>query len=179
MVRLLNDEAVDLVEISGGSYESPAMHGRPASASTRAREAYFVDFARDIVAEAQMPVMVTGGIRRRGTAVDALSPEDGRDGVDMIGIGQALAYAPDLPDQWRKAETVVTVPAVRWQKRALASLATMAMTKAQLRRMGQRRSPKPISAIRAVIVQQFLNRWRNRQYRAWLNKRSKSERAEI
>ena len=35
VVRLLNEEAVDLVEISGGSYESPAMHGRPVSHDCR------------------------------------------------------------------------------------------------------------------------------------------------
>ena len=43
-----------------------------------------------------MPVMVTGGIRRRATAEDALAPEDGRAGVAMIGVAQILAYAPDL-----------------------------------------------------------------------------------
>lgn len=171
VVRLLNDEAVDLIEISGGSYESPAMHGRPEHASTRAREAYFVDFARDIVAEAKMPIMVTGGIRRRATAEDALAPEAGRDGVAMVGIGQALAYDPDLPNEWRKGEKVVTVPAVNWKKRVLASLATMSMAKAQLRRMGAGKVPKPVSGIWAVICQQLLTMRRNRQYRAWLGNR--------
>ena len=172
VVRLLNAEAVDLVEISGGSYESPAMHGRPAHASTRAREAYFIDFARDIVAEAAMPIMVTGGIRRRATAIDALAPEDGRPGVAMIGIGQAMAYDPDLPNDWRKAETVVTVPAVQWKRRPLASLATMAMAKAQLHRMGDGKAPKRVSPIWSVIVQQLQGRRRNRQYRAWLAARA-------
>ena len=171
VVRLLNAEAVDLVEISGGSYESPAMQGRPAHASTRAREAYFLDFARDIVAQARMPVMVTGGIRRRAIAEDALTPEDGRPGVAMIGIGQALAYDPDLPNQWRRDERVVTVPAVQWKTRALAGLATMAMAKAQLRRMGAGKAPRPVSAIWAVIVQQWQTRQRNRQYRTWLKAR--------
>ena len=171
VVRLLNDEAVDLIEISGGSYESPAMHGRPEHASTRAREAYFVDFARDIVAEAKMPIMVTGGIRRRATAEDALAPEAGRDGVAMVGIGQALAYDPDLPNEWRKGEKVVTVPAVNWKKRVLASLATMSMAKAQLRRMGAGKMPMPVSGIWAVICQQLLTMRRNRQYRAWLGNR--------
>lgn len=54
VVQMLNDLPVDLVELSGGSYESPAMQGR-----TLAREAYFLDFARDIAAVAKMPVMTT------------------------------------------------------------------------------------------------------------------------
>ncbi|SDO36495.1 2,4-dienoyl-CoA reductase [Lutimaribacter pacificus] len=173
VVRMLNAEAVDLVEISGGSYESPAMHGRPQEenkrASTRAREAYFLDFARDIVAVAEMPVMVTGGIRRRATAGDALAPEDGRAGVAMVGIAQALAYAPDLANRWQKGEHAVTVPAVHWKRRALAGLATMAMTKLQLRRMGAGKHPDPSAWAPGVLLRdQLRTRRRNRQYRAWL-----------
>ena len=176
VVQMLNAEAVDLVEISGGSYESPAMHGRPQEetkrASTRAREAYFLDFARDIVAVAKMPVMVTGGIRRRGTAEDALSPEDGRAGVAMVGIAQALAYAPDLPKRWLTAEMAVTVPAVHWRRRALAGLATMAMTKLQLRRMGQGKVPNAAAWAPGVLLSDLLRTWRrNRGYRSWLRRR--------
>ena len=141
------------------------------STSTRAREAYFLDFARDIVAVARMPIMVTGGIRRRAAAEDALAPEDGRPGVAMVGIGQALAYDPDLPNVWRNGERAVAVPAAHWKTRALASLATMAMAKTQLRRMGAGKRPKRVSALRAVIVQQWLTRRRNRDYRNWLASR--------
>ena len=173
VVRLLNAEAVDLVEISGGSYESPAMQGRPQHASTRAREAYFLDFARDIVAVAKMPVMVTGGIRRRATAEDALAPEDGRAGVAMIGVAQILAYAPDLPNQWRRAERAVDVPAAHWKNRPLSGLATMAMTKLQLRRMGQGEAPNPTPWAPAALIGDLLRtRRRNRQYRHWLQGRA-------
>lgn len=172
VVRMLNDEAVDLVEISGGSYESPAMQGRPASASTRAREAYFVDFARDIVAVARMPIMVTGGIRRLATAEDALAPEDGREGVAMVGIGQAMAWEPDLPNQWRRAERVVEVPVVRWKSKALTSLATMALAKLQLQRMGKGRAPTFSAWVPGVVIRdQIRTRLRNRQYRNWLKAR--------
>jgi hypothetical protein len=39
---MLEPLGVDLVELSGGSYESPAMTGRPADERTQAREAYFL-----------------------------------------------------------------------------------------------------------------------------------------
>lgn len=52
VVSQLNDLSVDLVELSGGSYESPAMQGNASGdtsgSSTARREAYFIDFARDI-----------------------------------------------------------------------------------------------------------------------------------
>ena len=176
VVRLLNAEAVDLVEISGGSYESPAMHGRaedqPKRASTRKREAYFLDFARDIVAVATMPVLVTGGIRSRATAEDALAPEDGRAGVAMVGIAQALAYAPDLPNRWKGAEAVIDVPRVAWKSR-LASSATMALTKLQLQRLG--RGQRPIFGAWApwvLLRDQLRTRRLNKSYRRWLEART-------
>ncbi len=172
VVRMLNNEAVDLVEISGGSYESPAMQGRAQNPGTRLREAYFLDFARDIVAVAEMPVMVTGGIRRRATARQALTPEDGRPGVAMIGIAQAMAYAPDLPERWQKAEAAIDIPAVHWKSRPLSGLATMAMTKTQLHRMGAGKAPtKDVWAPWALLRDQIRSRRRNRQYRDWLSKR--------
>lgn len=45
VVAALAKEGLDLIEVSGGSYESPAMTGS-AAASTRAREAYFLEYAR-------------------------------------------------------------------------------------------------------------------------------------
>lgn len=177
VVRMLNALPVDLVELSGGSYESPAMHGRPQHVSTRqstrARESYFVDFARDVAAVADMPVMVTGGIRRRATAEAALSPEEGRAGVAVVGIAQALAYAPDLPNRWRAAEAAVQVPVLRWKNRAIAGLATMAMTKLQLRRLGAGKAPKPAAWAPLVLVRDRLRMARrSRRYRAWLQRRA-------
>ena len=96
VVRWLNDLGVDLVELSGGSYEAPAMQGDARDGRTLAREAYFVEFARDIRTVAAMPVMVTGGIRRLAVAEEVIAS-----GVDMVGIGTALAIAPNLPREWR------------------------------------------------------------------------------
>ncbi len=48
VVRMLDGLGVDLVELSGGSYEAPAMQGEARDGRTLAREAYFVEFARDI-----------------------------------------------------------------------------------------------------------------------------------
>ncbi len=173
VVEMLNALPVDLVEISGGSYESPAMQGTPQKASTRAREAYFVDFARDIVEVATMPVMVTGGVRRRAIAEAALAPEDGRAGVALVGIAQAMAIDPDLPNHWKAAERVVDLPQVNWKKQGFASLAKMALTKLQLRRMGAGQAPAPgASPLWTLIKDQLLTRKRNKRYRRWIDDRA-------
>jgi len=63
VVAWLNAEAVDFVEISGGSYESSAMMGNSedgrVESSTEKRELFFFDFAKRISATAQMPLMVS------------------------------------------------------------------------------------------------------------------------
>jgi len=176
VVAWLNDLPVDLVELSGGSYESPAMTGAPQVQKdcTFAREAYFVDFARDIGAAARMPVMVTGGIRRRVIAEQALSPDEGRPGVAMIGIARAMAFEPDLPNKWRGDSALdVALPAAGFRSKAIASLATMAVAKVQLDRLGAGQAPKAsISPLLSLLLQQLRGRSRTKRYRAWIARRS-------
>ena len=169
VVALLNALPVDLVELSGGSYEAPAMQGQARDGRTLAREAYFVEFAREIRAVAKMPVMVTGGIRRLQVAEQALAG-----GVDMIGIGTALAVAPDLPRHWRAGrDDAPALPPIVWKNKALASLASMAAVKFQLRKLSRGKAPDPrVSPLRALVMQQIANLFRARQYRSWMAQRA-------
>lgn len=169
VVELLNDRGVDLVELSGGSYEAPAMQGEARDGRTLAREAYFVEFARDIQTVARMPVMVTGGVRRRPVADRVV-----QSGVDMVGIGTALAIDPHLPREWLSGnDNAPQLPPITWKNKTIASLANMAVVKFQLRKLSQDKKPDPtVSPLRALILQQLANAWRTRQYRRWIEKRS-------
>ena len=61
VVAALAHEGIDMIEVSGGSYEQPAMMGKAAD-STRAREAYFLEYARTVRSLAgDIPLAVTGG----------------------------------------------------------------------------------------------------------------------
>ena len=91
VVAALAGEAVDLIEVSGGNYESPAMGGS-AAPSTRAREAYFVDYAHSVRREAgEVPIAVTGGFRSRTAMDDALDAGD----CDLVGIARPTVTATD------------------------------------------------------------------------------------
>ncbi|MCO7518176.1 MULTISPECIES: NADH:flavin oxidoreductase/NADH oxidase family protein [unclassified Pseudomonas] len=162
VVGLLNGLSVDLVELSGGSYEAPAMQGQARDGRTLAREAYFLEFAKDIRAVANMPVMVTGGIRRRPIAEQVV-----HSGVEMVGIGTALAIDPALPQAWRAGRDAV--PALRpitWKNKALASLGNMAMVKFQLRQLSEAKAPDPqVAPWWALLRQQWADAARTRQYR--------------
>lgn len=169
VVRLLNELGVDLVELSGGSYEVPAMQGEARDGRTLAREAYFLEFARDIQTVAKMPVMITGGIRRLPVAEQVIDS-----GVDMVGIGTALAIAPNLPHDWRQGkDSAPQLPPITWKNKALASLANMAVVKFQLRKLSLDKAPNPkVSPLRALVMQQLANASRTRQYRRWMAQRA-------
>jgi 2,4-dienoyl-CoA reductase-like NADH-dependent reductase (Old Yellow Enzyme family) len=104
VVRWLGEDGVDLLELSGGSYEQPSMMGAkgvrgaaraaaPAAQSTRRREAYFLEYAAAVRGAASMPVMVTGGFRSRAAMDESLAGGD----LDMVGIGRPMCVDPDLP----------------------------------------------------------------------------------
>lgn len=94
VVAALAGEGIDLLEISGGNYESPAMAGS-AAASTRAREAYFLEYARTVRQIAGgVPLAVTGGFRSRAAMQEAVHAGD----CDVIGIARPAAIIPDAAD---------------------------------------------------------------------------------
>jgi 2,4-dienoyl-CoA reductase-like NADH-dependent reductase (Old Yellow Enzyme family) len=156
----LQDAGVDLIEISGGSYEQPKMMdmaGLEASeepvvaASTAAREAYFVDFAKTMKASVSVPMMVTGGFRTRAAMMRAL--ETG--GADLIGIGRPMCADPDGPKQllsgaaslrrWERELHLLPAP-LRWLNgigmvRAIGSFAITYWYYAQLYALGRTGAP--------------------------------------
>ncbi|NOX83488.1 MAG: NADH:flavin oxidoreductase/NADH oxidase family protein [Alphaproteobacteria bacterium] len=114
----LNDAGVDLLEVSGGSYEQPAMmdiegidarYEEEKRASTRAREAYFLTYAEEIRKVAKMPLMVTGGFRSRAGMEEAVSSG----ACDICGIARPLCVDPDAPNRLMSG-AVEAVPS--WEK---------------------------------------------------------------
>ena len=168
VVALLAPLGVDLVELSGGSYEAPAMMGSARDERTLAREAYFLSFAREIAQAATVPLMVTGGIRRRAVAQQVLDS-----GMAMVGIATALAIAPALPRQW--AQGLDPAPQLRpitWSNKPLAATAHMAAVKHQLQRLASARPTRPeVSPLWALLGSQW-EAWRQaRRYRRWVSAR--------
>lgn len=170
VVDWLNAEAVDFVEISGGSYESSAMMGNSEDGrietSTETRELFFFDFAKRISETANMALMVTGGVTKRETAVSALNDA----GVDMVGIGRAFAYNPKLVADWRADKSLdITIGRAGWKDKSLGALAGMAMTKQQLYRLGDGLPLKrKQNALFALIGQQLKTAGLTKRYKAWL-----------
>jgi 2,4-dienoyl-CoA reductase-like NADH-dependent reductase (Old Yellow Enzyme family) len=165
VIAMLEPLGVDLVELSGGSYESPAMSGRPADARTLAREAYFLDLATELAVTSQLPLMLTGGISRRDTAEQVIAG-----GIDVVGMATALAVTPDLPNRWRDHEDVARrLRPITWSDKTLASAAGMALVRHQLRRIARHKDPVLGTWPMLAFVCDNVDQTRAlRRYRSWL-----------
>ncbi|NMO04692.1 NADH:flavin oxidoreductase/NADH oxidase family protein [Gordonia sp. TBRC 11910] len=169
VIAMLDPLGVDVVELSGGSYEAPAMTGQAADDRTRSREAYFLTLAEELAQASPLPLMLTGGIVRRPVAEEVLAG-----GVAIVGMGSALAVDPDLPNKWRTdADAKVELTPVGIKDKAVASAAGMARVRRQLRLIGAGRPTRPNSNPKvALVVETVRQEQALRQYRKWLRKRA-------
>ncbi|MYM26794.1 NADH:flavin oxidoreductase [Duganella sp. CY15W] len=111
VVDWLSLAKVDLLEISGGTYESLVMFSAipedQIRTSTRRREATFLEYAEAIKQVAIMPVMVTGGFRTSSGMKRALQQGT----TDAIGIARPFCLVPDLPKRlMSQALEVLPIP---------------------------------------------------------------------
>lgn len=141
-VKSLSDAGMDLIEISGGTYEAAAMSGIFHRESTLAREAYFLSFAEQAREVCATPLMVTGGFRTAGGMSRALASG----AVDMVGLARLLIMEPDAPERLLQGrDPQYQVRSIKTGLRLLDDLGMMeiAWYERQLRRMTQGRAPVP------------------------------------
>lgn len=100
VAELLADAGIDLLEISGGTYEAPIMTGMNVRESTKAREAYFLTYAEKIRNRIKTPLMVTGGFR----SADGMAAALQSGATDLIGLARPLALYPALPRDMLKGK---------------------------------------------------------------------------
>lgn len=162
VVKSLNDMGLDFIELSGGSYEAPAMQGKSGDERTLAREAYFLTFAKQIAEYSSIPVMTTGGIKRLSVANEVLDSN-----MELVGIASALAYNPALINQWQVDQDIMGyIPATAWKDKTLSGLANMALVKRQLRRLGKGDKPKVNSSpLMTLIIDQIRAAKLTKRYR--------------
>ena len=152
VVLALAGAGVDLLEISGGNYESTAFVGAPGaggssgvSASTRAREAYFLDYAERVrttlrAAGADLALMVTGGFRSASAMNDAVASG----AADVIGLGRPMIMEPDLPRELLNgAPGAQRVEVKKIRIKHLEGMGEVLWYGVQLRRLGHGKDLQP------------------------------------
>lgn len=94
VIKELEKRGVDLLEISGGTYEEFVAFTRTnIKQSTLAREAYFIDFAKQVRQESSIPIMVTGGIRSLSFCEEVLASKE----LDILGFGRPFLLDEQFP----------------------------------------------------------------------------------
>jgi 2,4-dienoyl-CoA reductase-like NADH-dependent reductase (Old Yellow Enzyme family) len=151
VVALLERERIDLLEVSGGRYESGASFGH-ASPDPGPREAYFADFARMAREVTRAPLMLTGGLRSRAAMEASLEER----AMDVVGIARPMAVVPDYPRRLLARATLPRIAARRLGVRSLAAYegpAELAWYYWQLARLGAgRETDMTVSAWWALVV---------------------------
>jgi 2,4-dienoyl-CoA reductase-like NADH-dependent reductase (Old Yellow Enzyme family) len=135
----LQEAGVDLIEVSGGTYEAPAMTG--AKRSTREREGYFLDFVARAKDTLTVPLCITGGFRTPAGMEGALNG-----GASMVGLARSLCVQPELARDVLAGKPVESkVRRLSTGVRAIdrAAMLDVLWYEAQLARMGEGRDPDP------------------------------------
>ena len=152
VVQRLEREGIDLLEISGGSYEKSAMMGSEAGAreSTRLREAYFLEYARKVRRITSLPLMLTGGMRTSATMRAVI--EEGH--VDVVGLARPLAAEPDLPSHLiANVEAAAARIDPRLGVKLFDDMLQITWYQAQIHRMGDGLEPDlALGRVRALVV---------------------------
>lgn len=142
VIQKLDEIGIDLIEISGGTYESPSMVGHKVKASTQAREAYFLDYAEQTRKLVKTTLVVTGGFRSSKAMNQALQSG----ATDMIGVARPLAIYPDLPNQAIADEDFkADVPVPTSGIKAVDKMAMLSITwfESQIARIARGKNTKP------------------------------------
>lgn len=144
LIRVLSEAGMDLIEISGGTYEAPVMTGinaskEPIKESTKQREAYFLEFAEKARKVCTTALAVTGGFRSADGMAQAISSG----AVDFVGLARLLAIEPDAPNKILSGSTIQIVQPIKTGLGMVDKMGLMetAWYSAQLKRIGKGKAP--------------------------------------
>lgn len=139
VIEILSKEGIDLIEISGGTYEAPAMMGKR-KASTAKREAYFMEYIEKARKITKTPLMLTGGFRTVSAMEEAVLSNK----VDIIGIARPFALFPNIANdifsgQSKSFHTDIHKTGIK----AIDSSMNIIWYESQIKRLGKGKQPNP------------------------------------
>ncbi|MCH7315598.1 NADH:flavin oxidoreductase/NADH oxidase family protein [Acinetobacter sp. ANC 3882] len=144
----LEAEGIDLLEVSGGNYESPAQLGYAPERQAQ-RDAYFLDYAKALRQHSKLPLMLTGGLRN----VELMNRIVADGTVDLVGLARPFAMQPDLAKQLLAGKSVVAdakIPAIGYKP--VDAYLQLAWHAAQFRRISRGQKPKAIKGLIKTLV---------------------------
>lgn len=156
VVTALAEAGIDLIEISGGTYESPSMMGSKARASTRQREAYFLDYIEKVRKLVDTPLVLTGGFR----SAQAMQATLASGATDFIGVARTTAVDPDFANKllvdnnYQQRLRLLTTGVKSIDKMAMLNIVWYEF---QLARMANHKAPKANLSEWGVFIKTLFN----------------------
>ncbi|MEM8926572.1 MAG: NADH:flavin oxidoreductase/NADH oxidase family protein [Bacteroidota bacterium] len=139
VVKILSEEGIDLIEISGGTYEAPAMMGKR-KASTLKREAYFMEYIEKARKVTKTPLMLTGGFRTSSVMRDAIISDQ----LDIIGMARPFTIFPKIAHEiFEETRLNFETKIKKTGVKAIDSLMNIIWYELQIKRLGQGKKPNP------------------------------------
>lgn len=157
-IQALATLGIDLIEISGGTYETGVAKSQQ-KASSAAREAFFLEFAEKVRHSVTTPLMVTGGFR----SVEGMNNALASGALDLVGIARLMAIDPDAPQFLLNGQNSrYTVKPIKTGIKKIDSLGVMEVLwyALQLKRIAQGKPTKPNeSGLWALLKSLLSNGW--------------------
>lgn len=141
VVSILSNMGIDLIEISGGTYEKPAMV-KGQKKSTQDREAYFMDYVEKVRKRTNTPLMLTGGFR----TLDGMESALDSNCLDIVGLARPFCLHPQLPKElFEGTHTQLTAPIPKTGITLLDKIGGVELPwyEIQIQRLGQGKTPDP------------------------------------
>lgn len=140
LLEALDAEGLDLIEISGGTYEAAKMFEEPEpKAYAHSREGFFVDFARRARERVRTPLMVTGGFRTKQGMEDALKAG----ALDVVGLARPFVMNPRIAQELLGGRAHAHAARLRTGNITLDSMLQGTWYQAQIDRLARGLEPDP------------------------------------
>ena len=151
VVKILSKEGIDLIEISGGTYEAPAMMGKRKE-STIKREVYFMDYIQKARKITNTPLMLTGGFRTTAVMKDAIVSNQ----LDIIGIARPFAVYPNIGNEIiNESRMNFNTEIKKTGVKGIDGTMNIIWYESQIKRLGKGKVPKPDLNPWAVFLKYF------------------------
>ncbi|WP_299836398.1 NADH:flavin oxidoreductase/NADH oxidase family protein [uncultured Tenacibaculum sp.] len=138
VIELLSEAGIDLIEISGGTYEAPAMMMGNRKQSTKEREAYFIDYIEKARAITKTPLMLTGGFRTVSVMQEAIASEE----LDVVGLARPFTLFPNIGNEiLEESRTNFGVNINKTGVKGIDGMMNIIWYEAQIKRLGLGKKP--------------------------------------
>jgi 2,4-dienoyl-CoA reductase-like NADH-dependent reductase (Old Yellow Enzyme family) len=152
VIDMLSAEGMDMIEVSGGTYEKAAMMGagKKVKQSTQKREAYFADFIVKARARTKAPLLLTGGFR----TLDVMEKAVENNELDFVGLARPFAVFPHLSKElFEGTRTAVHIPPVTTGLKFIDKMGFLDISyySKQMKLMGKGKLPNPKLSVWSVF----------------------------